>query len=165
MVVASGVTAVAAGSRHSLFLESDGSLWGMGDGTTTDRLTPEQILSSGVVAVAAGHGHSLFLKSDGSLWGMGENGFGQLGDGTYTSRPTPVTIVPPPPPTITSISLAGTNMVIVWPANQCGFTLQCASNLEPQVTWSNVSAGVVVSNQYVVTNSISVPRMFYRLAE
>ena len=29
-IVASGVTAIAAGSYHSLFLKSDGSLWAMG---------------------------------------------------------------------------------------------------------------------------------------
>jgi alpha-tubulin suppressor-like RCC1 family protein len=30
-IVASGVTAIAAGDTHSLFLKSDGSLWAMGD--------------------------------------------------------------------------------------------------------------------------------------
>jgi len=30
-IVASNVTAIAAGYGHSLFLKSDGSLWGMGD--------------------------------------------------------------------------------------------------------------------------------------
>ena len=30
-IVASNVTAIAAGYRHSLFLKSDGSLWAMGD--------------------------------------------------------------------------------------------------------------------------------------
>jgi alpha-tubulin suppressor-like RCC1 family protein len=30
-IMASGVTAIAAGYGHSLFIKSDGSLWGMGD--------------------------------------------------------------------------------------------------------------------------------------
>ncbi len=30
-IVASGVTAIAAGSGHSLFLKSNGSLWAMGE--------------------------------------------------------------------------------------------------------------------------------------
>ena len=42
---------IDAGSSHSLFIKSDGSLWGMGynrdgrlgDGTTTDRSTPVKI--------------------------------------------------------------------------------------------------------------------------
>jgi alpha-tubulin suppressor-like RCC1 family protein len=101
-IVASNVTAIAAGGYHSLFLKSDGSLWAMGyngygqlgDGTTdggnyeTNR--PEQIVSSNVTAIAAGYYHSLFLKNDGSLWAMGDNQSGQLGDGTSnlgTDRP------------------------------------------------------------------------------
>src|SRR5208282_2659830 len=31
LIVASGVTAIAAGEQHSLFLKNDGSLWGMGE--------------------------------------------------------------------------------------------------------------------------------------
>jgi alpha-tubulin suppressor-like RCC1 family protein len=95
-IVASNVTAIAAGWKHSLFLKNDGSLWAMGenhlgqlgDGTYgtspyfgTNR--PKQVVASNVTAIAAGAYHSLFLKSDGSLWGMGNNIAGQLGDGTY----------------------------------------------------------------------------------
>ena len=95
-IVASGVTAIAAGNQYSLFLKSDGSLWGMGvdgdgqlgDGTfniATNR--PEQIVASNVTAIAAGSFFSLFLKNDGSLWGMGGQIVGQLGDGTYGASP------------------------------------------------------------------------------
>ena len=89
-VVASGVTAIAAGEYHSLFLKSDGSLWAMGnnadgqlgDGTWNDQVSPEKIVATNVTAIAAGRWHSLFLKSDGSLWGMGYNEDGELGDAT-----------------------------------------------------------------------------------
>ena len=96
-IVASNVTAIAAGEFHSLFLKSDGSLWAMGyngdgelgDGTYNNTDLPKQIVASGVTAIAAGWNHSLFLKNDGSLWAMGNNQWGQLGDGTYnpTNRP------------------------------------------------------------------------------
>src|SRR5215831_13928168 len=96
-------TNVAPGSpaRHSMFLKSDGSLWamgwnifgGLGDGTTTNAIRPEQIVASNVTAVAVGGSHSLFLKSDGSLWAMGYNGAGQLGDGTFNSTNRPKQIV------------------------------------------------------------------------
>jgi alpha-tubulin suppressor-like RCC1 family protein len=94
-IVASGVTAIAAGYHNSLFLKSDGSLWAMGDnsygelgdGTFNDAVRPEQIVTNGVTAIAGGSGHSLFLKSDGSLWGMGADYYGQLGDGTYGTAP------------------------------------------------------------------------------
>ncbi len=48
-----------------------------------------QVLS-GVQAISAGDGHSLFLKTDGTVWAAGANSSGQLGDGTTTSRRTPV---------------------------------------------------------------------------
>jgi len=52
-MVAGNVTAIAAGYFHSLFLQSDGSLWGMGyngygqlgDGTTSNTNRPEQIVA------------------------------------------------------------------------------------------------------------------------
>jgi alpha-tubulin suppressor-like RCC1 family protein len=97
-VVSSNVTAIAAGSYHSLFLKSDGSLWGMGlgslgalgEGTINSTNRPEQIVASNVTAIAAGYNDSLFIKSDGSLWAMGFNQYGKLGDGTqllYTNLP------------------------------------------------------------------------------
>ena len=173
LILSSGVVAVAAGHGHSLFLKSDGSLWAMGengfgqlgDGSFNLSGVPVRIVASNVVAVAARAWFSLFIKSDGSLWGMGDNNFGQLGDGTYTARPTPIEIVPPPRPSITSIILAGASAVVSWPTNQGGFTLQSASSLTPPVTWSNISIGVIVGNQYVVTNPISGPLTLYRLAE
>jgi alpha-tubulin suppressor-like RCC1 family protein len=75
------VTAISAGGDFSLFLESNGSLWGMGDnsfaelgdGTYTSHNKPEQILSSGVTLAVTGEdsSSSFFVKSDGSLWDMG----------------------------------------------------------------------------------------------
>src|SRR5690606_10438841 len=93
---------VGAGSTHSLFVKSDGSLWTfgangagqLGDGTTTNSLSPVQVVSSGVASVATGclNSHSLFIKSDLSYWGMGGNGGGALGDGTTVDRLSPTQI-------------------------------------------------------------------------
>jgi alpha-tubulin suppressor-like RCC1 family protein len=114
-IVASGVTAIAAGFEHSLFIKSDGSLWGMGAASTgqlgggssikTNR--PAQIVVSGVTAIAAGSLHSLFLKSDGTLWAVGYNGYGELGDGSFKETVIPEQIFPaplPPGSTVTKIS-------------------------------------------------------------
>ncbi|WP_295451380.1 CARDB domain-containing protein [uncultured Thiodictyon sp.] len=99
--VLTGVAAVTAGHIHSLAIKIDGSLWTwgynkfgqLGDGTTTDRSSPLQVLT-GVAAVATGgYGHALAIKTDGSLWAWGENTYGQLGDGTHTTRLVPVPVM------------------------------------------------------------------------
>jgi alpha-tubulin suppressor-like RCC1 family protein len=100
-IVATNVTAIAAGGNHSLFLKSDGGLWamgdngygGLGDGTFNSTNRPEQIVATNVTAIAAGYDHSLFLKSDGSLWVMGYNTDGQLGDGSFNNTNRPEQIV------------------------------------------------------------------------
>lgn len=96
-----GVTAVAAGNEHSLFLKNDGTVWAcgrndlgqLGDGTATHRTAPVQVAITGTVtAIAAGGEYSLFLKNDSTVWACGWNASGQLGDGTTTSRITPVQV-------------------------------------------------------------------------
>lgn len=91
------IIAIAAGksnSCHSLFLKSDGTVWAcgynangqLGDGTTTNRFSPVQVLNlTNVINIKAGTSHSLFLKSDGTVWGCGENQYGQLGTGAISS--------------------------------------------------------------------------------
>jgi alpha-tubulin suppressor-like RCC1 family protein len=67
----------------------------VGDGTTTQRVTP--VLLSGLsntVQLAAGLNHSLALDGAGRVRGWGHNAYGQVGDGTSgTNRLTP-TLVP-----------------------------------------------------------------------
>lgn len=90
----------AAGSFHSLVLKVDGTLWSwgrnsfgkLGDGTTTDRSTPEQIMSR-VESIVAGDSHNLAVKQDGTLWAWGYNEYSQLGDGSTMDRSTPVQIM------------------------------------------------------------------------
>ena len=63
----------------------------LGDGTSTERLTPVRVQNlSGLLTVAAGGGHSLALKNDRTVWTWGLNSNGQLGDGTVLARLVPV---------------------------------------------------------------------------
>ncbi len=96
-----GITSVAAGEYHSLFLKNDGSVWAcgnnssgqLGDGTTVDKSTPVQVSGlTGITAVAGGERHSLFVKNDGTVWACGKNWDGQLGDGSGTNKSTPVQV-------------------------------------------------------------------------
>lgn len=97
--LATGVASVSGGFYHTMFLKTDGTLWGLGgnagsqlgDGTATDRLAPVQV-ASGVTAVSSGAYFTMFRKTDGTLWAVGENLWGQFGDGTATSRSTPVQV-------------------------------------------------------------------------
>ena len=82
-------------------LLTDGTLeaWGqnlygkLGDGTTTNRLSPVVVKGlSGVTSIEAGRDDSFAITSDGLLHAWGLNSSGQLGDGTTTNRLTPVTI-------------------------------------------------------------------------
>jgi len=98
----SGVSAIAAGWSHTCALTSAGAAWcwgdnadgELGDGTTTDRLTPVAVsgLGIGVSAVAAGDYHSCAIGSGGAVSCWGANWQGQLGDGTTTSRSAPVAV-------------------------------------------------------------------------
>jgi hypothetical protein len=52
----------------------------LGDGTTTDRSTPEQVgTDTGWASVVAGDLHTVAVKTDGTLWAWGLNNYGQLG--------------------------------------------------------------------------------------
>jgi uncharacterized repeat protein (TIGR03803 family) len=56
------------------------------------------------------------------------------------------------------------NIILCWPTNYTGFTLQSTTNLVPSSVWSTVSPSpIVINGQNTVTNLISGTRQFYRL--
>lgn len=94
----------ALGSR-TFFMTTDGTVWAMGnngdgqlgDGTMNSRSTPVQIMAGIQTVDSSQSGMGLFsllLKTDGTVWATGANFLGELGDGTTTSRITPVRIRP-----------------------------------------------------------------------
>lgn len=100
--LASGVQAIAAANTHTCALTSAGAVlcWGdnthgqLGDGTTTQRLTPVPVagLGSGVHAISAGGDHTCAVTTAGAVFCWGANNVGQVGDGTITQRTTPVLV-------------------------------------------------------------------------
>ena len=96
--VLSGITAISAGSSHSLALKNDGTVWAwgynyygqLGNGATMNSSPVQAKVLNGVVAISAGGSFSLALKNDGTVWAWGSNSFCQLGDGAMFQRTTPI---------------------------------------------------------------------------
>ena len=106
--VLTGVTAVASGTKHSVALEEDGTVWAwgwneygqLGQGTSSGKSTvPIQVkdptgqgVLTGIVALAGDGNYCVALRSDGTLLAWGGNGGGQLGDGTTSERDLPIVV-------------------------------------------------------------------------
>jgi uncharacterized delta-60 repeat protein len=96
---------IAAGAFHTLALDSNGTVWTWGYGgdgqlglgaktnkSVPTKLSPTTFGSSRVVSVACAFDASYAVTEAGVVWSWGFNGRGALGDGTVTSRTTPVMV-------------------------------------------------------------------------
>jgi alpha-tubulin suppressor-like RCC1 family protein len=93
---------IASGAEYACGLYSDGSLacWGrnshgqLGDGTVIGHNSPECSILSSVIEVAAsvGGSHTCALLADATVKCWGDNAYGQVGDGTTSSKLSPITI-------------------------------------------------------------------------
>jgi len=106
---------VAAGSFHSLGLDTNGHAWAwgfngdgeLGNGTTATATTPVSVTMPANVTfsvVAAGGDHSVALDTSGHAWAWGFNGDGELGNGTTANSATPVAVSMPSGVTFTAIA-------------------------------------------------------------
>ena len=58
----------------------------------------------------------------------------------------------------------GNELILSWPTNAVGFTLQSTLDLTPPVTWlDSTSVPAVIGAHFTLTNSTSCGARFYRL--
>ncbi len=99
------IVSISSGDYHAAAVKSDGTVWTWGYGYYQQlgwdstglpfhsSPKPHQVPGiSDAVAVAAGGYHTLVLRGNGTVLAFGRNDEGQLGDGTTTTRFTPMTV-------------------------------------------------------------------------
>jgi alpha-tubulin suppressor-like RCC1 family protein len=158
---------IAAGANHSAAarLNTDYTItlwmWGnnssgqLGDGTTTQRTTPVQVpglslpyISWGMLAL--GGDHSAAVHIDGTFWTWGNNAYGQLGDGTTTSRSSPVQISGIN--NVQAFALGGTHTLV---QKFDGTVVSCGNN-----TWGQLGDGTTTSRSTFAAINVTGAPMY-----
>ncbi|MEU4623987.1 fibronectin type III domain-containing protein [Actinoplanes sp. NPDC023801] len=113
-----GLTQLTSGDRHTCGLGSDSRTycWGLGtdgqlgDGGTANRSAPVAVSTPAGVRLTqldARNSHTCGMGSDSTVYCWGYNGNGQLGDGSFTNRSTPVPVNTPPGVSFTQFAVGG----------------------------------------------------------
>ena len=93
----------SAGAQHSAAIRTNGTLWvwgysaqgRLGDNTTVDKSSPVSVVGGFTdwCQVSMNRFSTVALRTNGTAWAWGSNSGGRLGDGTTTSRSSPVSVV------------------------------------------------------------------------
>jgi uncharacterized repeat protein (TIGR03803 family) len=96
------------------------------------------------------------ILSGNTLYGTAYEG-GRWGSGTVFS----LSFTPQP-----AVIPSGGNVILTWPTNYAGFTVQSTTNLGSSAVWAtNSPAPVVVNGQNTVTNPMTGSQQFFRLSQ
>jgi uncharacterized repeat protein (TIGR03803 family) len=141
---------------------SDGNFYGT---TSHSSYSVFSISTNGALTTWYSHffpNNGLVQGSDGNFYGTTPavcSFFGCVSFGTVFR----LTIVPEPQLTIIP---SGLYVIVTWPTDYAGFTLQSTTNLGSAAVWSTNSAPpVVIGGENVVINTMSSRQQFYRLSQ
>ncbi len=132
------------------------SIQGVPSGTVF-RITPAGTLTTlAFFSGLSGEGPSTKLfEKNGYFYGTTVAGGNFPGAGTFYRLAMPVTL---------RSRVTGNEIILFWPTNQIGFTLQAAADLNSSTNWiDSTNSPAVVGAQFTVTNSLSANAQFYRL--
>ena len=160
-------TQVSAGDFHSLAIDTDGNTWAWGrndygqlgngtdTGTTAPNPVPQQVLldpkhASTVLKatqVSAGDFHSLAIDTDGNTWAWGHNNYGQLGNGSKSSKANPV-------PSSVLLNPRDTSTVLKAVQVSAGWAHSLAVDTDGNAwAWGQNSSGQLGNNTTISQNS------------
>lgn len=104
----------------------------VGDGTTTDRHTPVDVVDlSGVDSVSAQWGTACATTTADEVYCWGPNEYGQIGDGTLVDRPSPVRV----------LGLSSVSKVDVGGRHTCAIVAEGRVKCWGQNTWGTLGDG------------------------
>ena len=93
---------ISAGRYHTVSIDKNGRAWSwglntsgqLGDNTTTQRATPVSVAGAikTFCSISAGEEYSIAVDKNGNAWSWGLYTSGQLGNATYTSYRSPVSL-------------------------------------------------------------------------
>jgi methionine-rich copper-binding protein CopC len=129
------------------------------NGTTTSVIVP-----AGTLPPNSTNNGSLFFGHLTSVTNGGNTTLAAVASVTLFSVTTTGGSATGPAPGLTIIP-AGTNVLVEWPTNATGYTLQYSTDLASSAWSTNLPAPGIVSTNRVVTNGISGTQRFFRLSK
>ncbi len=92
--LAAGLSSFVVNSSGEVYAWGNNSSSYLGTGESSTKIySPTQVQNlADIEVIYGGYDYTFAFETDGTMWGWGNNGDGQLGDTTWTSRPLPVQI-------------------------------------------------------------------------